>query len=47
MKGANAISRINIQVLEDVEDAIIMEAFKGSSLTKEDIRKRISKTLMT
>jgi len=28
--GSNAISKINVQVLEDVEDWIILKSFKGS-----------------
>lgn len=45
LDGADWISRINIQVLEDFEDKIIMEAFKGSQLTQEDIRKRVQHNL--
>jgi hypothetical protein len=33
--------------LEDIEDRIVMEAFKGSSLTQEDIRKRVNANLTT
>jgi hypothetical protein len=41
MDGSHAISRINVQVLEDIQDKLIMEAFKGANLTQEDVRKRV------
>lgn len=33
MKGQEAISRINVQVLEDIEDVIVMRAFKDHKLS--------------
>jgi len=45
MDGSDAISRINPHVLEDIEDILIMEAFKGSKTTHEDIRRLVNSTL--
>ena len=45
MDGSDAISRINPHVLEDIEDILIMDAFKGSKMTHEDIRRLVNSNL--
>lgn len=45
--GAEGIARINVQVLEDVEDSIILKSFKNSKLNKAGIQKLIDENLLT
>ena len=42
--GADALSRINPHVIEDIEDFIILQGFSGM-LTQSDIEKRVEYNL--
>lgn len=45
LEGARMISTINGQVLEDIEDIIILRAFRAMKLTNTEINKRIEDRL--
>lgn len=45
--GSEGIARINVQVLEDVEDSIILKSFKEAKLNKAQIQKLIDENLET
>lgn len=47
MAGQEAISRINVQVLEDVEDLIILKSFHDHKLSNAAIQKLIDENLLT
>jgi len=47
MAGQEAISRINVQVLEDVEDLIILRSFKDHKLPNHVIQGLIDENLTT
>lgn len=45
LDGTAGISRINTQVLEDIEDWIILRAYKGTTMSHKDIQEAIDKCL--
>lgn len=47
MAGQDAISRINVQVLEDIEDVIVMKTFSQPKISNAAVQKLIDENLET
>jgi len=47
MSGSDGIARINVAVLEDIEDMIILKSFKDAKMSKDSIQKLIDANLLT
>lgn len=47
MSGSDGIARINVAVLEDIEDMIILKSFKDAKMSKDSIQKLIDANLQT
>jgi hypothetical protein len=45
MSGSDGIARINVAVLEDIEDMIILKSFKDAKMSKDSIQKLIDANL--